>query len=114
MKAEKITKKKVIAAIEDSAGIMSVIAKRAGCCGWTISRKLKKYPELIELIKNEKDKILDLAETQIIKKIKGGDNTMIIFYLKTKGKERGYVERVEQKVDLEVSKVPSLNINLNK
>lgn len=38
---------------------------------------------------------LDFAETMLMKHIREGDTTSLIFYLKTKGRERGYVERVE-------------------
>jgi hypothetical protein len=38
---------------------------------------------------------LDFAESQLHKQIKEGNTSATIFYLKTKGKERGYVERQE-------------------
>ena len=112
MKTESITKKRVIAAIEGSAGIMSVIAKRAGCCPFTIRRKLNKWPELRDLIQQEKDTVLDFAESELIKIIINGEYTMIIFFFKTKGKNRGYVEKIEQAVS--VKEKPKLNINLAK
>ena len=38
---------------------------------------------------------LDMAESQLHKQILGGNTSATIFYLKTKGKNRGYVERHE-------------------
>lgn len=44
---------------------------------------------------------IDLAEGELLKNIKSGDTTSLIFFLKTKGKSRGYVEKIEheQKID---------------
>lgn len=42
---------------------------------------------------------IDLAEGELLKNIKAGDTTSLIFFLKTKGKGRGYIEKVEQKIE---------------
>lgn len=39
--------------------------------------------------------LLDLAESKLLENIKKGGTPELIFYLKTKGKKRGYVERQE-------------------
>ena len=38
----------------------------------------------------------DLAESKLMGKVNEGDTTSILFYLKTRHKDRGYVERFEQ------------------
>ena len=47
------------------------------------------FRERIEICKEE---MIDLAETAPLEKIKKGDTISIIFFLKTIGKKRGYIE----------------------
>jgi hypothetical protein len=42
-----------------------------------------------------KERFLDFLESKLVEQINGGNTTSIIFALKTKGKNRGYVERQE-------------------
>ena len=44
---------------------------------------------------NVQEALLDFTESQAMKLIEEKNTAMIIFYLKTKGKSRGYVERTE-------------------
>jgi hypothetical protein len=48
-----------------------------------------------EAVKQSHENGLDLAESKLIEKINGGETTPILFYLKTKGRNRGYIERNE-------------------
>ncbi len=50
------------------------------------------FAEEVEAIRQEQ---IDTVESALLNKIEDGDTTAVIFYLKTKGKERGYSERTE-------------------
>lgn len=50
------------------------------------------FAESVEAIRQEQ---IDTVESALLNKIDDGDTTAVIFYLKTKGKERGYSERTE-------------------
>lgn len=76
----------------------------ATCLAMNISRytfyeTLKKDKEFKELIEDAKEALIDNAETMLQKKILESDTTALIFFLKTKGKDRGYTERNEIKLD---------------
>lgn len=88
-------KKAMIAALISTLGIVS---EAAAICD--ISRQqhyqwMKDDPDYKGQVEAISDMAIDFAESALKKKIGDGDTTAIIFYLKTKGKKRGYIERSE-------------------
>jgi hypothetical protein len=91
----KLNKKRMLDALEKSLGIVTTAAKatdipRSVHYEWM--QKDQQYREAVEALA---DMTLDFAESQLHRQIKDGNTTATIFYLKTKGKKRGYVERTE-------------------
>jgi|TARA_R110000744_G_scaffold132570_2_gene240772 hypothetical protein len=85
----------MIEALEKSLGIVTSACKNVGISRNTHYTWMKQddvYKESVEDIENI---ALDFAESQLHKQIKEGNTSGTIFYLKTKGKRRGYVERTE-------------------
>jgi hypothetical protein len=95
MNSPKFSLDQVEAALRASAGIRSAAAMKLGCSTRTISNYLDRYPELREVEADILEQNLDLAETKLLTAIRDGDLRAVIFYLKTKGKVRGYSERTE-------------------
>ena len=52
-------------------------------------------PAFFSAIQEIEESSIDFAESKLKQQISEGNTTATIFYLKTKGKDRGYVERVE-------------------
>ena len=84
-----------IKAITEAQGLISVAARRLGCSRTAVYEAAKNHPEVQRAIDDARERTTDLAEGKLFQKINEGDNTAIIFYLKTQGKRRGYVERQE-------------------
>ena len=89
------TSQKINEAIKDSGGLKLEIAKKLNCNRETLDAYLKKFPECQKSLEREKENVLDIAEAQVYKRIKEGNDTLLIFFLKTRGKHRGYTERQE-------------------
>lgn len=92
-KNRKFTRKQVFAAIEGSAGVKTVVAKRLGCSRRGLDRYCADLPEVLKRLNEEKETIKDLCEAKIYDAIKKDNITMLIFFAKTQMKDRGYVEK---------------------
>lgn len=95
MKKTELNKAAMIEAMEKSLGVVTTACKNVGISRQTHSRWLKSDPDYKDAIDNINEVALDFAETNLHKQIKDGNTAATIFYLKTKGKKRGYVERQE-------------------
>jgi len=90
-----IKKEDYIDAIHNSRGLLTAAADALGCTRGAIYAAAQKHPEIKQAIEDARDRTTDMAESKLFQKISEGDNTAIIFYLKTQAKKRGYVERQE-------------------
>ncbi len=89
------TEKEVLKAISDSGGIISKIAEKLTCDWHTAKTYIEKFEKTKLAYSAETESVLDIAESKLIENIQDNDNTAIIFYLKTKGRNRGYVEKYQ-------------------
>ena len=87
-------KKALLDALEKSLGVVTTACKKVGI-GRTMFYEYMKDNNFREQVDDLQNVALDFAESQLHKQIQDGNTAATIFYLKTKGKNRGYVERQE-------------------
>ena len=91
-------KKDLLDALERSLGIVSTACEKVGVDRKTHYNWLKDDPEYKAAVDQIQESVIDFAESHLYKLIKEGNPAANIFYLKTKGKNRGYIERQEIEV----------------
>lgn len=90
-----IQKKAMIEALEKSLGIVTTACKQVGIHRSTHYEWYKTDDKYKQEVDDISDVTLDFAESQLHKQINEGNTSATIFFLKTKGKKRGYIEKNE-------------------
>ena len=91
----KYTRQQIIDALAESMGMISPAARTLGCSRNTITTYMKEYPEIAEAISDANEEVNDVAELKLYDAIKRGEAWAICFRLKTRAKNRGYIEKAE-------------------
>ena len=85
----------MVEALEKSLGIVTTACKAVGISRETHYRWTREDEEYKMAVESVADIALDFAESKLHQSISSGSDAATIFYLKTKGKKRGYIERQE-------------------
>lgn len=88
-------KKAMIAALEKSLGIVTTACKNVDIDRSMHYDWMAKDSDYKKAVEDISEITLDFAESQLHKQIQGGEVSSTIFFLKTKGKKRGYIEKTE-------------------
>lgn len=86
-------KKKLLEALRKTNGIVAYACQQVGVSRKTFYNYVNTDDEFAEKVEDITEIQIDVAEAALLKKINKENLAAIIFYLKTKGKNRGYVER---------------------
>jgi hypothetical protein len=105
-----IKKESILKALESSLGVVTVACKSADVPRSTYYKWLNEDEDFAKSVKDIENIALDFGESQLHKQIGDGNTSATIFFLKTKGKRRGYIERSE--LDLSSGDEP-IKINVN-
>lgn len=88
-------KETYIKTLEQCFGNMSKACLIVGVSRTTIYNWMRDDKEFKDRIENIGEYIIDTVENHLFDQIKDGSTAATIFYLKTKAKHRGYVEKQE-------------------
>ena len=92
---KEFTPEQIIEALQKANGIQAAAAVALKTSRKTIQNYIKDNPEVADAYEQVNESTIDKVENKLLEQINSGNITAIIFYLKTKAKHRGYVERQE-------------------
>ena len=93
---QKLTKKETfLISLKNNLGHISNACEAANIHRQTYYSWIEKDKEFKDKCDDVKEGLVDLAESKLFENINNNDNTCILFFLKCKGKSRGYRERQE-------------------
>lgn len=89
------TNEQIIKALQDANGLQASAAVKLKTSRTTIANYIKDNKDVKAAYDDVNETTIDKVESKLLEQVNGGNITAIIFYLKTKAKHRGYVERQE-------------------
>ena len=88
----------MLTALEANMNIVTIAAKEIGIARQTHYTWMQTDPDYAAAVKEIDNVVLDFAEHSLHKNIAAQKEASIIFYLKTKGRERGYREVLDANI----------------
>jgi len=89
------SKRAMVSALESTLGIVSTACKKVGINRCTHYEWYNEDEDYKAQVDGVNELAIDFAESALHQQIESGNPTSTIFYLKTKGKKRGFVEKTE-------------------
>ena len=94
-----VREKELLAAIKDSSGFYSVIAKRLSCSWHAVQNAIERSHEAQQALLDEEETTLDFVNEKALSMIKADYDAMIRFYLATKGNKLVYTYKYKLKAN---------------
>lgn len=91
-------KKALLEALEQSLGVVTEACNAVGIHRSMFYKYYNEDAAFKEAVDDLENVALDFAESQLHSQIRSGEVASTIFYLKTKGKSRGYIEKSQQEI----------------
>lgn len=85
-------KQNLLAALRETRGIVSIACVRAGVARRTFYNWLDTDADFRRSVEDVNEEAVDFVEGKLLERIEAGAEKSIIFFLKTRGRKRGYRE----------------------
>ena len=113
----KIAKLNMLEALEKSLGIVTSALKLSNTAKTTYHRWINEDEAFAKAVKDVGNTALDFAESQLFKQIKNDNHSSTQFYLRRKGGDRGYGDKLDittggdkiNKIEIEIVKSKDKN-----
>ena len=89
------TPEQVIAALQQTKGLVSLAARKLGCTPRTVRNYAERYEDVAGALYEERQHLLDTAELALHNAVLAQERWAVEYTLSTLGRERGYVKREE-------------------
>lgn len=111
MRRDKISNEQIIKALIKHNGLVKYAASMLKIDRNTLATWIKDEPLLQEAQQEAREGFIDEMESQLAKNVRDGKEASVIFGLKTLGRNRGYVERIEYAEHIEQELFPDRDPN---
>jgi hypothetical protein len=98
---EQLTPSRIISAIHAARGMITIAADSLGCHPETIRNYAKRHATVEQALREARDRTTDMAESKLFDAINAGESWAIQFYLRSQGKDRGYNEQINLRIQIE-------------
>lgn len=95
---KKDRQKAFLANLKDGKGIICYACDKTGISRQTYYDWIKADAKFKAKVDEINEETLDVVESKLLTAISNDDLTAILFYLKTKGKSRGYSEQIDNRI----------------
>lgn len=92
---QKFTAQQMVETIYESKGILAIAARKLACTRQTVHNYVNRYATVKAALEDARETNVDYVEGKLMQAIDSGNIAAIMFFLKTQGKNRGYIERQE-------------------
>ena len=110
-KSGHIKKKVLVSALEQTLGVITQACKKVDVPRSTFYKWYNEDATFKKEVDDIQDIAIDFVESQLFQQIKDHNTTATIFFLKSKAKARGYVERQEVEHS---GQIRNVNVTINK